>query len=150
MAGQVFNINLRPLRLLILEQEMVVIPYKLISSTKILNLIQPNRIHADRIRIGFSYNNPANQARQMLKGTALESKGILLDPEPLGLTLNYDDSAVSYMAQFIIRDYANVEQVREHFMTRVWYHANEIISNSISDSHGVKFPWSFQPAEGDR
>jgi hypothetical protein len=89
----------------------------------IRNFTQPNRIHAERIRIGFSYNDPPNLARQVLKSTALETKGILLEPEPEVFTLNYDDSAVTYEVKFFIRDYGDVEQIRERFMTRVWYAA---------------------------
>jgi hypothetical protein len=123
VAGQVIDINWRAVRLLTLEQEMVVIPHKLISGSMIRNFTQPNRIHAERIRIGFSYNDPPNLARQVLKSTALETKGILLEPEPEVYTLNYDDSAVSYEVKFFIRDYGDVERIRERFMTRVWYAA---------------------------
>lgn len=123
VVGQVIDINWRAVRLLTLEQEMVVIPHKLISDSMIRNFTQPNRIHAERIRIGFSYNDPPNLARQVLKSTALETKGILLEPEPQVFTLNYDDSAVSYEVKFFIRDYGEVEQIRERFMTRVWYAA---------------------------
>ncbi len=123
VVGQVIDINWRAVRLLTLEQEMVVIPHKLISGSMIRNFTQPNRIHAERIRIGFSYNNPPNLARQVLKSTALETKGVLLEPEPEVFTLNYDDSAVSYEVKFFIRDYGDVEKIRERFMTRVWYAA---------------------------
>jgi small-conductance mechanosensitive channel len=123
VAGQVIDINWRAVRLLTLEQEMVVIPHKLISGSMIRNFTQPNRIHAERIRIGFSYNDPPNLARQVLKTTALETKGILLEPEPEVYTLNYEDSAVSYEVKFFIRDYGDVERIRERFMTRVWYAA---------------------------
>jgi small-conductance mechanosensitive channel len=123
VVGQVIDINWRAVRLLTLEQEMVVIPHKLISGSMIRNFTQPNRIHAERIRIGFSYNDPPNLARQVLKSTALETKGILLEPEPEVYTLNYEDSAVSYEVKFFIRDYGDVERIRERFMTRVWYAA---------------------------
>ncbi|MGB7564050.1 MAG: mechanosensitive ion channel domain-containing protein, partial [Prochlorococcaceae cyanobacterium] len=75
VVGQVIDINWRAVRLLTLEQEMVVIPHKLISSEIIRNFTKPNPIHAERIQIGFSYNDPPNLARQVLKSTALETKG---------------------------------------------------------------------------
>jgi small-conductance mechanosensitive channel len=43
---QVIDINWRAVRLLTLEQEMVVIPHKLISGSMFRNFTQPNRIHA--------------------------------------------------------------------------------------------------------
>ncbi|MFN5192973.1 MAG: cyclic nucleotide-binding domain-containing protein [Cyanobacteriota bacterium] len=123
VVGQVIDINWRAVRLLTLEQEMVVIPHKLISSAVIRNFTRPTPIHAERIQIGFSYNDPPNLARQVLKTTALETKGILLDPQPDVFTLDYSDHSVTYEVKFFIRDYGDIEQIRERFMTRVWYAA---------------------------
>jgi small-conductance mechanosensitive channel len=133
VVGQVIDINWRAVRLLTLEREMVVIPHKLISSEIIRNFTQPTPIHAERIKLGFSYNDPPNLARQVLKSTALETKGILLDPEPSVFTLGYDDSSVTYEVKFFIRDYGDIENIRERFMTRVWYAAKR---NNLS----IPFP----------
>jgi small-conductance mechanosensitive channel len=140
VAGQVIDINWRAVRLLTLEQEMVVIPHKLISGSMIRNFTQPNRIHAERIRIGFSYNDPPNLARQVLKTTALETKGILLEPEPEVYTLKYEDSAVSYEVKFFIRDYGDVERIRERFMTRVWYAAKR---NNLTIPFPIRTVYNF-------
>ncbi|WP_411871186.1 mechanosensitive ion channel domain-containing protein [Vulcanococcus limneticus] len=140
VVGQVIDINWRAVRLLTLEQEMVVIPHKLISSEVIRNFTKPTPIHAERIRIGFSYNDPPNLARQVLKSTALETKGILLDPEPDVFTLDYDESAVSYEVKFFIRDYGEIEQIRERFMTRVWYAAKR---NNLSIPFPIRTVYNF-------
>lgn len=58
VVGQVIDINWRAVRLLTLEREMVVIPHKLISSEMIRNFTKPTPNHAERIQIGFSYNDP--------------------------------------------------------------------------------------------
>lgn len=123
VVGQVIDINWRAVRLLTLEKEMVVIPHKLISSEIIRNFTQPTPIHAERIRLGFSYNDPPNLARQVLRSTAMETRGILSEPPPSVFTLGYDDSAVTYEVKFFIRDYGDIEHIRERFMTRVWYAA---------------------------
>jgi small-conductance mechanosensitive channel len=140
VVGQVIDINWRAVRLLTLEQEMVVIPHKLISGSMIRNFTQPNRIHAERIRICFSYNDPPNLVRQVLKTTALETKGILLEPEPEVYTLNYEDSAVSYEVKFFIRDYGDVERIRERFMTRVWYAAKR---NNLTIPFPIRTVYNF-------
>jgi hypothetical protein len=105
----------------------------LISSEVIRNFTKPTSIHAERIQIGFSYNDPPNLAKQVLKNTALETKGILLDPQPEVFTLNYCDSTVNYEVKFFIRDYSEIEQIRERFMTRVWYAAKR-------DNLSIPFP----------
>lgn len=122
-VGQVTDINWRAVRLQTLEREMVVIPHKVIGGETIRNFSQPQCLHAERIQIGFSYSDPPNLAKQVLKSTALATEGILKQPQPQIFTLSYDDSAVTYEVKFFIQDYGEVEEIRDRFMTRVWYAA---------------------------
>ncbi len=123
LVGQVIDINWRSVRLQTFEHEMVVIPHKLISSEIIRNFSRPLRIHAERIRIGFSYSDPPNVAKHVLRTTALETQGILSHPEPQIFTLSYDDSAITYEVKFFLEDYGHLEEIRDRFMSRVWYAA---------------------------
>lgn len=123
LVGQVIDINWRAVRLITFEREMLVIPHKLISGEIIRNFSQPMRLHAERIQIGFSYGDPPNVAKQVLKSTALATQGILAEPEPQIFTLSYDDFAITYEVKFFIKDYGDLEEIRDRFMTRVWYAA---------------------------
>jgi small-conductance mechanosensitive channel len=60
LTGQVIDINWRAVRLQTFEREMVIIPHKLIGNEIIRNFSRPIPIHAERIRHGFSYNDPPN------------------------------------------------------------------------------------------
>ncbi len=133
IVGQVIDINWRSVRLQTFEREMVVIPHKLISSEIIRNFNRPQRIHAERIRIGFSYKDPPNLAKHVLRTTALETEGILNEPAPQIFTLSYDDFAVTYEVKFFIEDYGDLEEIRDRFMSRVWYAAQR---NSLT----IPFP----------
>lgn len=133
MIGQVIDINWRSVRLQTFDHEMVVIPHKLISSDVIRNFSRPYRIHAERIQIGFSYNDPPNLAKHVLRTTALETEGIVAEPAPQIFTLSYDDFAVTYEVKIFIEDYGNMEQIRDRFMSRVWYAAQR---NSLT----IPFP----------
>lgn len=123
LVGQVIDINWRSVRLITLEREMVIIPHKVIGGEVIRNFSMPQRIHAERIQIGFSYKDPPNLAKYVLRTTALETQGILVNPEPQIFTLAYDDSSITYEVKFFIEDYADLEEIRDRFMTRVWYAA---------------------------
>lgn len=123
LVGQVIDINWRAVRLQTLEREMVVIPHQLIGGEIIRNFSQPQRLHAERVQIGFSYKDPPNLAKQVLFDTALETQGILTHPEPQVFTLAYADFAINYEVKFFIEDYGSVEEIRDRFMTRVWYAA---------------------------
>lgn len=133
LVGQVIDINWRSVRLITLEREMVIIPHKVIGAEIIRNFSRPQRIHAERIEIGFSYKDPPNLAKYVLRTTALETQGILVNPEPHVFTLSYSDSSITYEVKFFIEDYAGLEEIRDRFMTRVWYAAQR---NNLS----IPFP----------
>ena len=74
----------------------------------------------------LAFQVPADEINNVMTGNQSwqqDGLGILLEPEPEVFTLNYEDSAVSYEVKFFIRDYGDVERIRERFMTRVWYAA---------------------------
>ena len=123
LVGQVIDINWRSVRLQTLEREMVIIPHQVIGGEIIRNYSRPIRLHAERVRIGFSYDDPPNLAKQVLKTTAIATQGILTDPEPQIFTISYDDCAITYEVKFFIEDYKDLENIRDRFMTRLWYAA---------------------------
>jgi len=123
VVGQVIDINWRAVRLQTFERELIIIPHKLISGDIVRNFSQPLRLHAERFRVGFSYQDAPNLAKQILKSTALATEGILTEPEPQVFTLSYDDFAITYEVKFFIEDYSQLETIRDRFVTRVWYAA---------------------------
>jgi small-conductance mechanosensitive channel len=123
IVGQVLDMSWRSVRILTLDREMIIIPHKFISNEVIRNYNQPHRIHAERVKIGFSYNDPPNKALQVLRETAIATPGILSRPEPQAFTLGYEDSAILYEVKFCIDDYGQLETIRSEFMTRLWYAA---------------------------
>jgi small-conductance mechanosensitive channel len=123
LVGQVIDINWRSVRLQTLEREMVVIPHQVIAKETLRNYSRPLRLHAERVKIGFSYDDPPNLAKQVLRSTAIATPGILADPEPQIFTVSYDDFAITYEVKFFIEDYKDLETIRDRFMTRVWYAA---------------------------
>lgn len=132
LVGQVIDINWRAVRLQTLEKEMVIIPHKVISAEIVRNFSQPLRLHAERFSIGFSYQDPPNLAKKLLKNTALSTEGILTNPEPQVFTLSYDDSAINYEVKFYIEDYANLEEIRDTFVSRIWY---------VAQRHNLTIPF---------
>jgi small-conductance mechanosensitive channel len=123
VVGQVVDMSWRSVRILTFEREMVIIPHKFISNEVIRNYSQPHRLHAERVKIGFSYNDPPNKALQVLRETAIGSPGILSRPEPQAFTLGYEDSAILYEVKFFIEDYGQLEEIRSQLITRIWYAA---------------------------
>ena len=123
MKGKVIEINWRSVHILTRELEMLVIPNAVLAGATIRNYRRPQKLHVEAVDVGFSYDDPPNKVKQVMKETALTTKGVLDKPEPVIQTISYDDSSIGYRVKLFLADYDKVPQIRDEFMTRVWYAA---------------------------
>ncbi|MGD1919746.1 MAG: mechanosensitive ion channel domain-containing protein, partial [Pleurocapsa sp.] len=123
IKGKVTEINWRSVHLLTREIEMLVIPNAALAGATIRNYRRPQKLHIEPVGVGFSYNDPPNKVKRVMKETALSTKGVLDKPEPIIQTISYDDSSIGYIVKLFMSDYDKVPMVRDEFMTRVWYAA---------------------------
>jgi len=121
--GKVTEVNWRAVHLMTREQEMLIVPNSVLAKEIFTNYNQPVRRHVEPIDISFSYDDPPNQVKQVLKEAALATKGVLAKPKPEIQTLNYGDSAIDYRVRLFLADYSRVPQIRDEFLTRIWYAA---------------------------
>ncbi len=123
LTGKVIEINWRSVHLLTRELEMLVIPNAVLAGATIRNYRRPQRLHVEPVDVGFSYDDPPNKVKKVMKETALATKGVLDKPEPVIQTISYDDSSIAYRVRLFMSDYDKVPQIRDEFVTRVWYAA---------------------------
>ncbi len=130
--GQVIDMNWRAVRLLTIEQDLIVIPHQMLGKEVIRNNTAPDRIYFASVEVGFSYDAPPNTVKQVLVSTALSIRGILHEPEPICLTLSYDDTSITYQVKFFVKNFPQVELMKDKLMTRIWYSAKR---NNLSLYH---------------
>ncbi len=123
VKGKIIEINWRSVHLLTRELEMMVIPNAVLAGATIRNYRRPQKLHVEVVEVGFSYNDPPNKVKRVMKETALSTKGVLDRPEPVIQTISYDDSSIGYKVRLYLSDYDKVPQIRDEFVTRVWYAA---------------------------
>ena len=123
ITGKVIEINWRSVHILTRELEMLVIPNAVLAGATIRNYRRPQRLHVEVVEVGFSYNDPPNKVKQVMKEIAISTKGVLDRPEPIIQTISYDDSSIGYKVRLFLSDYDRVPQIRDEFVTRVWYAA---------------------------
>ena len=123
IKGKVIEINWRSVHLLTREIEMLVIPNAVLAGATIRNYRRPQKLHVEPIDVGFSYDDPPNKVKRVMRETALSTKGVLDKPEPIIQTISYDDSSIGYRVKLFLTDYDKVPSIRDEFMTRVWYAA---------------------------
>jgi len=121
--GKVIEINWRAVHLLTREQEMLIVPNSVLAKEVFYNYRRPQPLHRETVEVGFSYNDPPNKIKMVLRQAALETAGVLSDPEPVIQTDAYGDSSINYSVRLYLRDYEQVPQIRDAFITRIWYAA---------------------------
>ncbi len=129
--GVVIEINWRSVRIRTRSLDMVVVPNLVLGKELITNFTRPTDEHGEEFVIGFSFNDPPNKVKRVLAQCALATPGIL--PRGISIrTLNYGDSAITYQARLFLSDYERLNEIREDYMTRVWYAARR---------EGLTFPY---------
>jgi small-conductance mechanosensitive channel len=122
-VGQVVEVNWRAVHLLVGGTEVQVVPNSVLAKGSFGNVSRPTRQHSETITLGFSYDDPPNKVKHVLRTTALRTPGVLDEPFPSVAILSYEDSTVRYALVFHVADYPQAAPVRDELLTRVWYAA---------------------------
>ena len=123
VAGRVVEVNWRAVRLETREHDLIVLPHFMVAQSAIVNRSRPVKPWAQKLIIGFSYDDAPNRVKDVLFEVLAETPGVLLHPEPEVKTDNYNDSSIDYEVEYFIESYRVHEEVKDAFMTRVWYAA---------------------------
>ena len=122
-VGRVVEVNWRATRLLTRERDLIVLPHMTVAQSAILNHSVPEEHWAQKLMLGFSYSAPPNHVKKVMLETLYATPGILHDPVPEVKVDSFDDSAVTYEVEYYIASYGRNEEIKDEFMTRVWYAA---------------------------
>ena len=147
ITGKVIEINWRSVHILTRELEMLVIPNAVLAGATIRNYHRPQKMHVEVIEVGFSYGDPPNKVKRIMKEIALSTKGVLERPEPVIQTISYDDSSIGYKVRLFLPDYDRVPQIRDEFTTRVWYAAER---NNLNIPFPIRTLYHNPPTKTDR
>ena len=123
VEGKVVEVNWRAVRLVTREKDMIVMPHYMVAQAAIINRSQPIVPWAQKLEIGFSYDDAPNRVKDVLFEVLEETPGVLAEPPAEVKTVNYNDSSIDYEVEYFISSFATNEEVRDAFMTRVWYAA---------------------------
>jgi small-conductance mechanosensitive channel/CRP-like cAMP-binding protein len=121
--GKVRQITWRSVRIVTRELNEITIPNSAIGKERILNFSSPTRLHGFKIAVGFSYDAPPSLVKEMLRTTALETRGIVSTPAPDARTIDFAASSITYELRVFIDDYEHLTDIRNDLMSRIWYAA---------------------------
>jgi small-conductance mechanosensitive channel len=123
LKGKVIEVNWRSVHIVTRELEMLVMPNSVLSQAVIRNYNRPSTQHVEPVDISFSYDDPPNKVKRVMREAALDTVGVLKDPLPVVVTVSYDAYSIAYRVRLFLDDYAQLPVIRNEFVTRIWYAA---------------------------
>ncbi|MEM1367903.1 MAG: mechanosensitive ion channel domain-containing protein [Cyanobacteria bacterium P01_H01_bin.15] len=121
--GQIVQLTWRSVYLQTRSQDLIVIPNATLIEGNFRNFNLPTPLHVVEMEYGFSYDDPPNKVKNVLYETAIATEGVLRSPEPWVRTINYADFSIIYRVGIYIDQYRSEPDIKNEFVTRVWYAA---------------------------
>jgi small-conductance mechanosensitive channel len=121
LVGKVYEKTWRATKIITLDDISVTIPNRLLAMEKIQNYNRPEKLHAQLLYVGTSYNDPPVKVKEILRTILIREPEVLAEPAPQVRTIEYGDFAISFEMKFWIKDYGRRNFIRDAIMTQVWY-----------------------------
>ena len=134
MTGKITEINWRAVHIVTLDV-LVVIPNSQLYKSTFRNRSRPTKHATEVLELGFSYDDPPNKVKRILRDALQKTGGVLKDPAPKVQTFAYLDFSIGYRIIFMVDRQEHLPDVRDDFMTRVWY---------ATRRHGLTMPFPTQ------
>ncbi len=119
--GQVTEITWRATKLRTKAGQFLIVPNSVISKEPVLNHSEPTIPTRIEVEIGASYNTPPNDVKRAIHEAMANSPMVMRAPEPQVVIKNFGASAIDYVAQFWVEDYAIDRTARDQVRTNLWY-----------------------------
>ncbi len=121
--GKVEGMDWRSVTLQTRENDLVVIPNIVLAKEKFRNYSQPTPIHMEHIGFDISFDDPPSKVKDILLAVAQKTEGILSDPKPSVALVSYDEFSIHYDMRYFIDGYDEQQDIRDTFVSKVWYAA---------------------------
>lgn len=120
-TGRVVEMNWRAVKMETSTLETIVVPNSSLYRTSFANLSRPTPHRTFTVELTFGRDIAPNTVKQVLRNVARDVPGALTDPGPIARTLRHDSFQIVYEALVTVASQETLDQVRDEFLTRVWY-----------------------------
>ena len=133
--GQVQEITWRATKLRTKAGQFLIVPNSVIAKEPVLNYSEPTVPTRIEVEIGASYASPPNDVKRAIQEAMANSPLVMKAPEPQVVIKNFGASAIDYLAQFWVEDYAVDRTARDQVRTNLWYTFRR---------HNIEIPYPIQ------
>lgn len=124
LVGRIAEIKWRSTALWTEDGDLVIMPNSRLLDSEVQNLSRPDEVQRLTLKVGFHYRHPPNAVKRVLLDMVRDVPGVLADPAPDCVVLDFADSAVLYALRYWIRDYTHHTKIESEVRTRLWYAAH--------------------------
>ena len=122
-SGKIIDINWRTVHLEMSNGEQRIVPNGVLGKASFTNFSRPTLEHSETITVTFSYQDPPGRVKEILTEIVQSIALVKKDPPPAIAVADYKDNAIVYEVSATVNDYRDRGQVRDEFLTRLWYAA---------------------------
>lgn len=133
--GQVHEITWRATKLRTKAGQFLIVPNSVIAKDPVLNFSEPTVPTRVEVEVGASYGSPPNAVKRALLEAIANAPLVIRSPEPQVVIKAFGGSAIEYLAQFWIEDYAADRIALDQVRTNIWYTFRR---------HNIEIPWPIQ------
>jgi len=121
VKGKVKELNWRSVKLLTLENDLLIIPNNKIIKENVVNFNRPTHLHIARFNVGVSYKHPPNDVKQSILSILREEKDIAHEPKPIIRLVDYGDFSITYEIRYYLTNFNRILQIEDSITTKIWY-----------------------------
>ncbi len=122
-TGRVVEVGWRATRLVATDGTTLIVPNGQLVAGELVNLSRPTHSVRRTVEVGFHYRHPPNTVRDVLLAAIRDVSGVLPQPVPDCLPLQFADSAIVYGLRFWVADFERAVPIEGEVRTRIWYAA---------------------------
>jgi small-conductance mechanosensitive channel len=98
--GKVFEINLRTIRAITIDDKVVIIPNHVFLTNNLYNWTQNGRLIVESVHVGVAYGSDVEKVKELLLAVAMENPKVSKIKKPNVLFNNFGDSSLEFILRF--------------------------------------------------
>lgn len=126
LTGRVVDVGMYSSRLKTVLDATVIIPNSRILNERFVNWTHDRRMRMLEIPIGVHYDSDVGQVMQALLDAAGHVEGIMADPEPRVLLVNFGESSIDFVVRAWTAEVLYFQRVASQYNLEVWRRFQEL------------------------
>jgi small-conductance mechanosensitive channel len=118
VKGKVIDINWRSVRIRDLKNDVFIIPNGSIAKDKFINSTIENPYSEHSLSLTFSYQDPPNRVKPILKKAVLSAEGV---QSVLVRVFEFKEYGVEYAIYYVMLDSTSISKGRDAVLSRIYY-----------------------------